>query len=103
MKIRTNPGIMLAALLAMLVFMGNAGLASALGVTPGRMTIDFEPGLEKRMSVTITNNEHKQFNAYVYVEGDLSEYITFDQDVISFNESDNSKALRYRVKLPERL
>jgi hypothetical protein len=100
---RTDTGIVLAALVALLVFSASAGCASALGVTPGRATIDFQPGLEKTMSVTITNNEHKQFNAYVYVEGDLSEYVTFEQSIIHFNESDNSKTLVYKVSLPERI
>jgi len=103
MKMKINHGMMLAALIAMIIFINSAGYASALGVTPGRTTIDFEPGLEKTLSFTITNNEHKQFNAYVYVEGDLSDCITFDQNIISFNESDNSHGLTYEVRLPQRL
>jgi len=103
MKMKINHGIMLAALIAMIIFINSTSYVSALGVTPGRTTIDFEPGMEKTLSFTITNNEHKQFNAYVYVEGDLRDYITFDQNIISFNESDNSHGLTYEVRLPQRL
>jgi hypothetical protein len=102
---RANPDakLVLALLLALLVFMSSAGYASALGVSPGRTTVDFEPGLEKTVSFTISNDEHKAFDAYVYVEGDLRDYITFDQDRLSFSESDNSKGFTFRVKLPEKL
>ncbi|MBN2330684.1 MAG: hypothetical protein JXC85_02615 [Candidatus Aenigmarchaeota archaeon] len=98
-----NAKLILAVMLALLAFSGSAGLASALGVTPGRTTVDFEPGLEKKLSFTITNNEHKKFDAYIYIEGDLSEYITLDRDILSFEETDNSKGVEYTVRLPERI
>ena len=104
-RIKVNPDakLILSALLALFVFMSSAGYASALGITPGRTTMDFEPGLEKTVSFTIFNDEHKAFDAYVYIEGDLRDYITIDQDRFSFSESDNSKGFTYRVKLPQKL
>ncbi|MCK4714561.1 MAG: hypothetical protein KAT35_03225, partial [Candidatus Aenigmarchaeota archaeon] len=94
---------MLAAMVAVAVIISSSGSADALGVTPGRSTIDFKPGLEMTKSFTITNNEHKQFNAYIYVEDSLRDYITFDNEIIAFSESDSSKAFTYTIKLPERL
>jgi hypothetical protein len=95
--------LMLVAAIALLIFISSACPAAAIGVTPGRTTIDFEPGADKSVSFTITNNDHKQFNAYIYVEGDMKDYITFDKQIIPFNESDNSKVFTYRVKLPQRI
>jgi hypothetical protein len=86
-----------------LIVLTSPASADALGVTPGRSTIDFEPGLEVRESFTITNNEHRKFNAYIYAEEELSKYISFDQEIIGFEESDNSKPFTYTVKLPERM
>jgi hypothetical protein len=103
MKMRIDPGIMLAALLAMIIFLGSAASASAIGVTPGRTTMDFEPGIEKAVTFTILNDENKAFSAYVYVEGDMSDYITIDQYSLEFSESDKSKSFTYRVNMPERL
>jgi hypothetical protein len=75
----------------------------ALGVTPGRSTIDFEPGMQKDITFTITNNEHRDFNAYIYTEGELAKYITFGEEIIEFKSSDNSKELSYHVSLPDRI
>jgi hypothetical protein len=95
--------LVLAALVAVLICMSSATVASALGVTPGRKTIDFVPGIETTGSFTIKNNDNKAFTAYIYVEGALKDYITFDQQVISFEESESAKGFTYKVKLPERL
>jgi len=94
---------MTATLVALLVLIGSSGYVQALGVTPGRSTIDFQPGLEVTKSFTVTNNENKQFNAYIYVEDELGEYISFDTHIIAFSESDSSKTFTYSIKLPERI
>ena len=65
--------------------------ASAIGVTPARKTLQFEPGLEQTVTFKILNNEHKDFTAYVYAEGDLKEYVTAEKNIIEFKESDDSK------------
>jgi len=95
--------MILSALLALAIFINSTACASALGITPGRKTIDFQPGIEETGAFTINNNEHKQFNAYIYAEGELANYISFEKNLVRFNESDNSKDFQYRVKLPERI
>ena len=100
---RADARLALSAAMAFIIFIGSAGFVSALGITPGRQTIDFEPGLEKTLSFSIINNDHRAFNAYIYTEGDLKDYVNFDKEIIEFNESDNSRSVEYRVKLPERL
>lgn len=96
-------GIMLSLLVAAALFTLGAHQADALGVTPGRSTIDFSPGLEKDVTFTITNNEHRAFNAYIYAEGDLAPYMTFGNEIIEFTEADNSKDFTFHLKLPERI
>ena len=58
--------------------------AQAIGVTPGRTTIDFEPNLERTVTFRIINNEHKDFRAFVYAEGDLKDYVTSENNIIDF-------------------
>lgn len=77
--------------------------AQALGVTPGRSTVDFSPGLEKEVTFTITNTDHRSFNAYIYKEGDLADYIVLDKNIVEFSDTDNSKSYTFRVKLPGRI
>ena len=60
----------------------STGSADALGVTPGRSTIDFSPGASLEKSFTITNNDHRDFNAYIYVEDELGKYVQIDDEII---------------------
>ena len=95
--------IVFALLLAAAMLIFSSSTADALGVTPGRSTVDFEPGLKTTSSFNIVNNEHKPFKAYVYIEGGIKEYISFDQQIIEFSETDNSKPFSYTLNLPQRL
>jgi len=74
-----------------------------IGVTPGRKTIEFEPNLYEKITFTILNNDHKAFNALVYVEGDLKDYVVLEKNLVEFREEDNSKPFTYTVKLPEKM
>ena len=77
--------------------------AQAIGITPGRTTIDYQPGLEQEVTFTIINNDHKDFNAFVYAEGDLKDYVTSEKTIVEFKESDASKPFTYRFRLPDKL
>ena len=77
--------------------------AQAIGVTPGRTTLDFEPGLEKTITFTILNNEHKNFYAVIYVEGDLKDYVTLSNSLVKFTENMSSFSYTCTLKLPEEL
>lgn len=88
-------------MVTMAIFSLCSADAKAIGLTPGRTTVDFEPNLERNVTFTIVNNEHKTFNALVYVEGDLKDYVTIGKNLIEFKETDNSKDFEYKVRLPE--
>jgi methionine-rich copper-binding protein CopC len=92
--------LLLAALIALSLGAANA---KAIGVTPGRTTVDFEPNLEKSVTFTILNNEHKEFNAFVYAEDELKDIITADKNIVEFRETDDSKPFTFRYKLPEKM
>lgn len=73
----------------------------AIGVTPGRKTIDFEGGLQDSVEVTILNNDNKEMNALIYVEGELNESVILHDTLINFKSSDSSKKFTYDIRLPE--
>ena len=94
----------LALLAVMVVFVSlGAGSAAAIGVTPGRTTVDFEPNLERSVTFTILNNEHKEFNAFVYADDELKDVITAEKNIIEFKETDESKPFTFRFRLPEKM
>ncbi|MCD4666749.1 hypothetical protein K8R47_02990 [archaeon] len=92
--------------LAMLVFFLVFAIliihkVDAIGVTPGRTTIDFEPDLSQDIKFTVINNEQKDMKAVLRIEGDLAQYIKVSQALINFKAEEDSKELTYRVNLPK--
>lgn len=75
----------------------------ALGVTPGKITIDFEPNMETTISLTVLNNDQKDFTTLALVEGDLKDYVTIENARLDFRKEEASKTVSYKVKLPRTL
>jgi len=77
---------------------------NAIGITPGRVTINFEPNLEKELSFTVINNEHKDMSVLLYVgSGPLNNTVTLYNKIVKFSSADESKTFRYKLTLPERI
>ncbi len=72
----------------------------ALGITPGRTTFEFEPGIEKEIVFSVVNTEHKDMNISIRIEGEWSDLIMLNQTSIGFNEDEYMKSLSYRIKFP---
>ena len=93
--------LLFAILMIMAVF--SMPSADAIGITPGRTTIDFEPGLEKEIYFSVLNNEHKNMQVVFLLQGELNTSITLFDSSVEFMPSEESKQFRYKVKLPDRL
>jgi len=76
---------------------------AALGITPGRTTSDFSPGLEREVEFQILNTENKNVNIALSVDGDLAEYVNVTGEVIGLSSAESSKNLKYNIKLPSSL
>jgi hypothetical protein len=85
-------------LLLMVLLMGN--LVIGLGITPGRTTIDYVSGLEEEVSFSIVNNEHKDMQVVLTVQGELAESVTLFDNLIEFLPSEESKSFKYKISLP---
>ncbi len=86
-----------ASMLFLVVLMQNV---SAIGISPGRTTVDFTPNLHKEVQFKIINNEHKDMKVLLYVEGELNNSITLYNKVIDFAASEESKTFKYDADLP---
>jgi hypothetical protein len=71
-----------------------------LGVTPGRTTINYEPGLEREVSFSILNNEHKNMKVFLTVQGELNQSVTLFDGLVEFMPNEESKSFKYKIKLP---
>jgi hypothetical protein len=75
----------------------------AIGITPSRTTINFEPGLSKEVSFSILNSENKDMSVIFTLQGELAEYITLEEQYAEFSANEKSKSFIYKVNLPSNL
>ncbi|MCK4553041.1 hypothetical protein KAT80_02465 [Candidatus Pacearchaeota archaeon] len=72
----------------------------AIGITPGRTTINFEPNLQKEVFFSVTNSEQKEMSVIFYIKGELKEAVLLSQDRAGFLSGESSKFFSYVVSLP---
>jgi len=99
-RMKMNKIMFLAGILLVLVVLPGV---QSLGITPGRTTIDYEKGLEKEVAFSILNDEHKNIQVLLMVQGELNETITLYDSIIEFLPSEESKQFKYKIKLPEEI
>jgi len=75
----------------------------ALGITPGRAVFDYAPGRQEDVVFKVINNEHKDMNVLIYVEGELNQSITLYQTMIEFTADEEEKEFKYTFNLPTSL
>jgi hypothetical protein len=74
-------------------------MAFALGVRPVKTTIDFQEHYDGKFR--IVNNDHKDMEVKLYVEGDLKNYITLQQTELEFTSSEEMKTVPFTLNLVE--
>jgi len=75
----------------------------AIGITPGRTTLNFESNAHQEISFTIVNSENKDMSVVFTVRGDLAEYVTLSQAYAEFTSGEESKTFVYSVDLPDKI
>jgi hypothetical protein len=87
-----------------LIFLvGLISNAAALGITPGRSTLNYNSGTQKEVEITIFNSEHKNMKISLEVEGELKNYVSLSENSAEFSSADESKTFKYVIKFPESL
>lgn len=92
--------LMLAFMLVLTIF---SSLALAIGVSPTQQEILFQPNLHQSLTLRIVNQPAKDMKAVIYARGELAEYITFTQTIVSLSESEQMKTVSYSIDLPSAL
>ncbi|MBU3941596.1 MAG: hypothetical protein KKF74_01655 [Nanoarchaeota archaeon] len=90
-------------ILLIIVILALANQSYALGIAPSHIDVIFEPSLEKTIQLKVINNAYKDFDAVVYAEGALAEYIIIDEPMIKLTKDQDSKIISYKIKLPQSL
>jgi hypothetical protein len=90
-------------LLMFVMLLAFVPCASSLGITPGRTTINFKPGLEQSVVFSVLNNEHKNMQVLLTVQGELNKSVALFENLVSFMPSEESKQFNYTLKLGDKL
>jgi hypothetical protein len=77
--------------------------AFGLGLVPSSKELIYEPEQAHTVQVKIINNDGFAYDALVYAEGPLGEYITLHDELISFAEGETEKIISYTLALPASL
>ncbi|PIZ53313.1 hypothetical protein COY26_02300 [Candidatus Woesearchaeota archaeon CG_4_10_14_0_2_um_filter_33_10] len=88
-------------ILLIIVIFALVNQVYALGITPSHVDVIFEPSLEKTIQLKVINDGYKEFDAFVYAEGELAEYVTIDNPIVRLSKDQDSKIISYKINLPE--
>jgi len=73
---------------------------AALGVTPGRTTLDYTSNSHHTVNFNIVNDQHKDMKLFLFVTGDLNKSIALSEQLIDMKAKDMTKEISYTVHLP---
>ncbi|MBU3940614.1 MAG: hypothetical protein KKH88_01665 [Nanoarchaeota archaeon] len=76
---------------------------NALGVTPAKKVISFEPNEAQTVTFSVVNNEHKKMDIAILIEGDLADEIKLSENYLKFNANEETKEVKYSFILPDKL
>jgi len=82
------------------IFISNV---TSLGITPGRTTLDFKPGLEKNVEVTVINSQKTDIEVFITTRGELASSIVLNQKSLKMSSSEEEKNIGFSIKLPQTL
>ena len=75
----------------------------ALGISPASTVVNFEPGLSREVMLRILNSQNNDMDAVISAEGELSEYVIFDTNAVSFTSDESVKPFTFRFALPQKI
>ncbi|MBS3109421.1 hypothetical protein J4227_02735 [Candidatus Woesearchaeota archaeon] len=87
----------------MVLLVSLASAANAFAISPGRTTVNFEPGIIKAVKVKVINSEAADVNLVVFVNGPLAKYVTLSAERIQMKKSDREFEFTYTYNLPQSL
>lgn len=91
-------GIILIVLALLLI-----GQVTALGISPGRKTFNFEPNLRTDATLSLYNTDGQDMQVVIFARGDLKEFIHLSDNTMEFKASEGKKSFSYELFLPQRM
>ncbi len=76
---------------------------SALGITPGRINLNYEPGKEVSGGFTVVNTENKDIQVVIAAQGEFNQSVRFSEVSFKMSSSEKEKRIQYNLKMPSQL
>ena len=76
---------------------------SAFGVSPGRVSLNFEPDLHKTVTFSLINSEGKDVNLKFEARGEASSFVSLHENSLHLSSSDSQKDISYDINLPNEM
>lgn len=90
-------------IIVLFIFILQLSNLSAIGITPGRSTFDFSPGLSQEVKFSVVNTERTDMNVVLFVRGEFNESIELSDSLVSIKSTEESKQFSYKFTLPNRI
>ena len=75
----------------------------ALNLLPEENYIEFVPNAYEKVNFKIINNENKEMQVALHVEGELKDYVKLHDGIIDLKASNKEYETFYEVKLPDKI
>ena len=72
----------------------------SLGVATTRKTFDFEPNAKFTGSFIVLNDENKDLRVFISTRGEVAQYVTLHDSIVTFKPDESQKTLNYELSLP---
>src|SRR3989338_3318548 len=87
-------------ILWIMVVLLSINLALAIGIRPAKTTIESEQTKSLCGQFWVVNNDQMDFSAKVYIEGEMSQYITLNTKELQFRSDTDSLPVDFSLNLP---
>lgn len=79
----------------------NVSLVLGLGVIPSSQEISYDSGKVSTHQLKLVNNDERQTQVLLYVEGELSQHVNLQESVVDFAQGEKEKIITYTFSHPE--
>ncbi|MBI2632274.1 hypothetical protein HYW75_04680 [Candidatus Pacearchaeota archaeon] len=90
-------------LMVIFAFVIGSAQISALGITPGRININYEEGKEVSGGITIVNTENKDIDVVIIAQGEFNQSVKFSEVSFKMKSSEREKRIQYTFNMPSQL
>ena len=92
----------IALLIFLFYFVFSLSNISALGISPGKIMINFSSGMEKTLDFSVVNNENNNIEVKPYTGGELVQYLSCQKEPLKVT-ANSAKQFSCKLTLPKNM